>query len=55
VKVVPVPARMLKLSTQATLQAWGAVAGKLHGGKGSWAVGRHSAEHEPAVCRPTAS
>jgi len=34
----------------ATLQAWGRVAGKLHGGKGPWGVGRQPAEQEPPVC-----
>jgi len=33
-----------------TLQAWGGVAGKLPSRKGSWGVGQHPSEHEPAVC-----
>jgi len=34
-----------------TVEAWGGVAGKLPGGKGSWGAGRQPAEHEPAVCQ----
>ena len=35
---------------QATLQAWGRVAGRLCGRNGPGGVDQHSAEHEPAVC-----
>ena len=35
---------------QATLQAWGGVAGKLPDGKGPWGTDGQSAEYEPAVC-----
>ena len=35
---------------QAMLQAWGGVAGKLLGGKGSGGTGQQPAKHEPAVC-----
>ena len=35
---------------QATLQAWGGVAGKLLDGKGPWCTDGQSAEYEPAVC-----
>jgi len=34
---------------QATLQAWGRVAGKLPDGKGPWCTDGQSAEYEPAV------
>ena len=35
---------------QATLQAWGGVAGKSPDGKGPWCTVGQSAEYEPAVC-----
>ena len=35
---------------QATLQAWGGVAGKMPDGKGPWSTDGRSAEYEPAVC-----
>ena len=35
---------------QATLQAWGEVAGKLPDRKGPWCTDGQSAEYEPAVC-----
>ena len=35
---------------QATLQAWGGVAGKLPDGKGPWCTDGQLAEYEPAVC-----
>ena len=34
----------------AMLQAWGGLAGKLHGGKGPGGVARQSAEYELAAC-----
>ena len=34
---------------QASLQAWGGVAGKLPDGKGPWCTDEQSAEYEPAV------
>ena len=35
---------------QATLQAWGGVAGKLPDGKGPWCTVGQLVEYEPAVC-----
>ena len=35
---------------QATLQAWGGVAGELPVGTGPGSAGRQLAEYEPAVC-----
>ncbi|NWW53215.1 HLTF factor, partial [Pedionomus torquatus] len=42
--------RVLHLGRNNPRQAWGRMAGKLPGRKGLRAVGRLSAEHEPAVC-----
>jgi len=46
---VPDPA-LVSQQPQATLQAWGGVAGELSSRKGSWGVDGQAAEHEPAVC-----
>ena len=35
---------------QATLQAWGGVAGKLPDGKGPWRTDGQLAEYEPVMC-----
>ena len=38
------------LQPQATLQAWGGVAGKLPDGQGPWCTDGQSAEYDLAVC-----